>query len=346
MRFQWTRSPQPTEASAQHMPFVVQDLLKLFAYAIAVGIAFSALAVAVTLALSRNSEAQSRMFEHPSVEGNPSALLAGEVEVLADGGQPLHTDGASASDERDVSPTPGSLYIGDGCGSEELVATEREWYVRIDGAFADVQVMQTFVMPAGSEFVQTEDALLWREAGPWFHAVLPAGAQFTDLKIDTSRHRLVGRLIEPRESPLTEADLLEVAQRQAQTSGEIGVYARDWETTTVLSSDVLFDARADETIVVTYRYRVALDRVAGESLLSLVLDGASGDEGTDSQPVVDVDRIAPAGAVWLEWIHSAPSAVDRLPDGASIERNRGEIAGLAWATPRIAPNEKFVIGWR
>jgi hypothetical protein len=150
MRIKWIKS-QPSTTSAPSVTakpqFLAQDFIKLVAYAVASGVAFSALAIGVTLAVSRDSEAQTTA---PAwVERDRMFVLADELDAVTEAGGSAMLDVADDTDAFAEYASPGSLYIGDGCGAEEVRAIEREWMVSIDGKVATVQVMQTFVMPDG-----------------------------------------------------------------------------------------------------------------------------------------------------------------------------------------------------
>ena len=376
MRFTWTKRTTDTKATETAMArsqtaslpaagpqFVAKDFVKLLGYAVASGIAFSALAIGVTLAVSRDSEAQTSAagWVAQGAAHDGMFVLAEEVSAsIVDEGMAARTHDAAESEmESDLSPTPGSLYIGDGCGAEELPAIEREWYVSIDNGIATVQVMQTFVLPEQTERVAlstteapSADEIHETESGaPSFSALLPTGAEFLDMKIDVSSGRLHGKT-----SPIDEDDEQDYQavmrkMREAQARGELQVYMNQARDASFVSSAQVLNFRAGETVVVTYRYRIAIAQDNGRSQLTLSLQGVS-ETDHDSAPAIDFAanfaNDSATGTVWVEWKNpkAAPRVFDTLPRGATIEQSRSGIAGLNWATQQINPGEKFVIGWR
>jgi hypothetical protein len=377
MRFTWTKRTTDTKATETAMArsqttslpaagpqFVARDFVKLLGYAVASGIAFSALAIGVTLAVSRDSEAQTSatgwVAEGAAQDG--MFVLAEELSAsTVDEGMAAGTHDAAESEmESDLSPTPGSLYIGDGCGAEELPAIEREWYVSIDNGIATVQVMQTFVLPEQTERVAlntseapSADEIHETESGaPSFSALLPMGAEFLDMKIDVSSGRLHGKTSAIDDDDEQDYQAVMRKMREAQARGELQVYLNQAGDASFISSAQVLDFRAGETVVVTYRYRIAIAQDNGRSQLTLPLQQGVSETDHDSASANDFAaesaNTAATGTVWVEWKNpkAAPRVFDTLPRGATIEQRRSGIAGLNWATQQINPGEKFVIGWR
>jgi hypothetical protein len=372
MRFTWTKRTTDTKATETAMArsqtaslpaagpqFVARDFVKLLGYAVASGIAFSALAIGVTLAVSHDSEAQTSVARWVAQDG--MFVLAEEVSAstVDEAMAAWAHDAAESEMESDLSPTPGSLYIGDGCGAEELPAIEREWYVSIDNVIATVQVMQTFVLPGQTERVAlstteapSADEIDETESGaPSFSALLPMGAEFLDMRIDVSTGRLHGKTSAIDEDDEQDHQAVMRKMREAQARGELQVYLNQAGGASFISSAQVLNFRAGETVVVTYRYRIAITQDNGCSQLTLPLQGVSETDHDSASAIDSAPNFAndPAtGTVWVEWKNpkAAPRVFDTLPRGATVEQSRSGIAGLNWATQQINPGEKFVIGWR
>jgi hypothetical protein len=347
MRIKWIKSQPatPSASSAVAKPqFLAQDFLKLVAYAVASGVAFSALAIGVTLAVSRDSEAQTTA---PAwVERDRMFVLADEVD--ADTGVSAGNVMQDVADDADALAdyaSPGSLYIGDGCGAEEVSAIEREWMVSIDGAVATVQVMQTFVMPDGVA-LDREDLNDQEMSMPFFSATLPKGATFLNLALDTTAKRLTAKVQSLDLHHDFDYDALKRITRQAQARGELAIYMNDAPDNRNISTDEVFDLKPGETIVVTYRYQINVEEDNGRALLSLPLQ-STGEVG-DEEPTEPSATNTATGTVWVEWKNprNAPRVFDVFPTNATVEQNQSGIVGMNWSTSRIAPGEKFTLGWR
>ena len=335
MRFFWTRRQRSPQPPVDRLQFVVQDFLTLFAYAVASGVAFSALAIAVTLAVSRNSEAQIRAAELGWVKsGDHQSMLVLEGEASA---SEEIADAAAAPAGFDVvehddtiTPTPGSLYVGDGCEGVPLTPIEREWFVSIKGDVAQVHVQQTFVIPVAHQ--QDVDDVRGARRGPWFHALLPKGAQFISLTVDAQQGRRIGRWIDSSRDDDPDAPL---------ENGDIRTYTYTGGNVTSLSSEPITALVEGETVVVTYRYQMPVSSSGAGRQLRLVLAAEDFDETSD-QPTTQ----SPAGAVWVEWRDAVAPILQRVPVGASVERRRGNIVRLSWASQHLSPSEEFVLGWK
>jgi|GEM_PF-4074599 len=338
MRFFWKRLQRSPQPPVDRLQFVVQDFLKLFGFAVASGIAFSALAIAVTLAVSRNSEAQVRAAESGWVESGDHQsmfLLEGEAGASAEFAD-VATDSADSDvveHDDTITPTPGSLYVGDGCEGVKLMPMEREWSVSIKGEVADVQVQQTFAVPAVYQ-QEMDDGGDLREArsGPWFHALLPGGAQFMSLTVDAQHGRRIGRWIGEADRDDTEKPL---------NNGDIRTYTYTGGGVTSLSSEPITALVEGETVVITYRYQIPVASSGAGRQLRLVLAPEAFDE-TGDQSITQL----PAGAVWVEFKDAVAPALQRVPVGATVERRRGNIVGLSWASQHISPSEEFVLSWK
>ncbi|MCA3000013.1 MAG: hypothetical protein ING75_15590 [Rhodocyclaceae bacterium] len=284
MRFPWIKPSADTTATgsaATHLQaaslplagtrFVVRDFVKLVAYAVVSGVAFSALAIGVTLAVSRDSEAQTSVARWVAKDG--VFILAEEVpvstvgEVVVDGIQHV----VASETGSDLSPTAGSLYIGDGCGAEEVSAMERDWFVSIDKGIATVQVMQTFLLPeqiermgpSESEATLDDEIRDAEGSAPLFSALLPSGAEFWDLRLDFSSGRLFGKTSALNRGDEQDYQSVMRTKREAQARGELPVYLTQAGSGSSLRSAQVFDLCAGGTVVVTYRYRIAIDQDNG-----------------------------------------------------------------------------------
>jgi len=276
MRFFWKRLQRSPQPPVDRLQFVVEDFLKLFAYAVASGIAFSALAIAVTLAVSRNSEAQVRTAESgwgKSGDHQSMFVLKGEAEASAEfADTATGTADVDAVEQDDtITPTPGSLYVGDGCEGVPLIPMEREWFVSIKGDFAEVQVQQTFAVPAAHQQDNDDgDDLRDARSGLWFHALLPKGAQFISLTVDVQHGRRIGRWIGEADRDDTDKPL---------ANGDIRTYTYAGGDVTSLSSEPITALVEGETVVVTRSarkapsFRAGMDSADGEAVLSSTTSG-------------------------------------------------------------------------
>jgi hypothetical protein len=307
------------------------------------------------LAVSRDSEAQTA-----AADWSTQWVAQDGMFVSAEDLQPstiYESVTTPGQDEADFEPTPspGSLYIGDGCGAEELPAIEREWHVLIDNGIATVQVMQTFVLPEQTErmVLSPSEASLGDEVrdaesgAPSFSALLPTGAEFLDIKLDVTNGRLHGKASALNEDDEQDYQSVMRTMREAQARGELLIYLNQAGSAPYFSSAQVLDLRAGETIVVTYRYRIAIEQDNGCSQLMLPLQALPEDADEAAAPI-DISTHSASGTVWVEWKNpkTAPRVFDAMPIGTTVEQNRGGIAGLNWATDRIVPGEKFVLGWR
>lgn len=289
IRFPWIKpsadttatGPATTQLQAASLPvagtqFVARDFVKLVAYAVASGITFSALAIGVTLALSRNGEAQTSVALRVAKDG--MFILAEEVpvstigEVVLDGIQHV----VASETGSDPFPIAGSLYIGDGCGAEEVSAMQRDWFVSIDMGIATVQVMQTFLQteqtermgPSASEATLGDEIRDAEDSAPLFSALLPSGAEFWDLRLDFSSGHLHGKTGALNGDDEQDYQSVMRTMCEAQARGELPVYLTQAGSGSFLSSAQVFDLGAGETVVVTYRYRIAIDQDNGRLQLT------------------------------------------------------------------------------
>ena len=335
MRFFWKRLQRSPQPPVDRMQFMVQDFLKMFAYAVASGIAFSALAIAVTLAVSRNSDAQNRHEPSQWVridDAQSMFVLETEVEVTPENVEEEAPSTFAADREADAEPTPGSLYVGEGCGSEPVATLEREWFVTINGGVVEVEVQQVFLLPvrltADSDDVEglaePRDVL-------WFHALLPNGARFVSLKLDTARDRRIGRWMDA--STLDDRD-------QPLTNREIRTYIFAGAGVSALTTEPLGGLLDGETVVVTYRYQMPVVKDENGHHLRLMLASDMSDRDDDQ---VAVDQTL--GTIWIEWKGLAAPSQLSVPHGTTVERRHGKVVGALWVSPRIGPAETFDLRW-
>jgi hypothetical protein len=205
--------------------------------------------------------------------------------------------------------------------------------------------MQTFVMPDGVA-LDPEDLNDQETSLPSFSATLPKGATFLSLALDTTAKRLTAKV-----QPLDlhhdfDYDAHKRMTRTAQARGELPITVNDPKDNPYIYTGEVFDLKAGETIVVTYRYQINVEEDNGRALLSLPLQTMG--EVHDDEPVEPSETNAATGTVWIEWKNprSAPRVFDVFPANATVEQNQNGIVGMNWSTNRIAPGEKFTLGWR
>jgi len=365
-----------------------KEASRLLISAMLTGIAFSALAIALTLIIANQSEAQtahalSRAFDADTFgRAKPTAPTAITVASSADIAQVAMAAPAGEVDWQPVdevseqdgpsTPTVGSLFLSDGCGSSEWAASEREWFVTISGDEAEIRVMQTFTVPTvfREDQASASDEDTGREMaeenqdGPWFHVVLPRGAKLSRLTLETDNATREGEVVD-----------LEMLGRSAlpKSDAALRVFVSEEDGMQVASSDSisgLSSLASGDTIVVTYVYRVKLANVALANLEGVDADVKGADTGetnvetakafalaldlapkksSSAMPQDSSDPTAvaesPAATVWVSWVE-APASITALPLGAVLERADGNIVGLSWTMPRLEPNTQFVFGWK
>jgi hypothetical protein len=320
MKMIWESRQDSQQAGAGHMHLVIWDFLKMLATAVLCGLAVSIAAAGITLLLTGSAEAR-RFQKEPATTAAPRAVEIEDIE------------------NDDLSPTPGTLLLGDGCDSLALTAIERDWQVRIDGKRVEVRVMQTFQLPADSTEVAT------------FHVQLIKGARMQSLAAQSSTNDWAGDLISTDAyDRLTPAEYLSLSRNRILASHSL--------QGTVMTSPML-GLKSEEAITIEYTYVMTLDDVNGSSALVLPLE-ADGDYAVNGRAPVDSDRASPTslmsppgsatkpavrGAVWVEWIGSKPSRVMGLPAEADLEISKSRIEGFSWATREIQPGARFQLSW-
>jgi hypothetical protein len=340
---------------------VLSDFSRLVAAAAAVGVLTSALAAAGALFLATEREAAASATETWVIEDGFGVLNA-EVEqqrLLRVSALPLPAESPLpptkvarnpqeevATHDASLRAAPGSLYLGDDGDRTPVAATERDWYVRIDGIAAHVKVMQTFT-PLG---VQDHDSIGQMDEPAasgeeplarmpvWFHARLPKGATLTHLSVETQRDSWQGRVMDSdvEGTPAADGAAFDVYFHKGVAGSALGA----------LTTALLPDVREGETLVVVYSYVVLLDhphhnrgdlQPPSRHVLSFALDDCEA-EANSSTP----------GMVWVEWApQGAPTAQQLIhaPKGSIIERRQGRVLGLSWHQRSIQRGEEFHLGW-
>lgn len=149
-----------TAANTTSARFVARDVAKLFAAAVASGVAVSLAAAGITLFLANSAYAVTK-----------PALTATSAYESA----PSLFDQAAGE--------PGGLYIGGGCDREAVEVIERDWQIRIDGKKAEIRVMQSFMMPAEAPTTA------------FFEVTLPRGAALKSLKTHSAENTIEAKLM-------------------------------------------------------------------------------------------------------------------------------------------------------
>jgi hypothetical protein len=286
--------------------FAPMDFVKLFAGAVASGLAVSLIAAGIALVLSGSAEA------------SPSAKPA-LVKSL-----PQLTSGKTGSDEfeQDADTVPGSLKIGGGCDSEPVDAIEREWMVSIDGATAKVRVMQSFTMPKDAGTVA------------FFDAVLPAKAKLVDLKVFGGERTWEGRV-------MTAEAMAKLDREGFRKLDEKGVVLM-WVDSRYVSTDQLVNLVPGETVTVDYTYAIAVEGKDGTGALVLNLaprnmPGA----GTTLH-----DKPAPvSGTVWVDFVGALPKKIKRADSALVLDESATGVHGASWFSPALDKAETFSIAW-
>ena len=303
MRMIWARRKVSPQGAVDRIHFVVLDFLKLFTAAVVCGVAVSVTVAGIAL------------------------LLAGDANALT---QAIVT--------KDDSPaTPGTLLATRACDGYAMKATERDWYVRIDGNVIHVRVMQTWIMPADFEGAAA------------FAVTLPTGANLRTLSAQTANREIAARVIPQREyERMRPADYLKYTREQ--------LFAIKTQGGSVRTSPIPGLA-ADDTMVIQYTYTVnavATGNGAGTAR-SLTFPLQENDNAGDAAEAITAGpddalrptrRPATPGTVWVEWAVQKPVALIATPRAAEIDHGVTGIDGLNWYTPAIQPGEKFNLRWK
>jgi hypothetical protein len=339
MRLIWKRQQRSPQARVDRLHFVEQDFLKMFAAAIAVGIAFSAAAVGVALLLSYTANANAAVSAVINEKVNSVWTAQNGLYVLK---KEVDNNAAPAAsdenvDDDDNQATPGNLYIGDGCGSTPIIASERDWQITVKGKIADIQVMQTFIMP--------NDGV----GSAYFHAVLPKGAQYSNFRIQTNQHDLIGQYASD-----TNWDADNLAEiNQLKSKGMVRVFEhRTPQSHTLLSSDTVMDLVEGEMVIVTYRYQVAVDNLNPQQAaidLAINMPALTNDEDYTAK-TGSMNRHKTRTSIWMTWAGSEtnlPIKMIDAPNGFTIERTKAtkRIVAASWENVTPKNNQPFQLRW-
>ena len=303
MRMIWARRKVSPQGAVDRMHFVVLDFLKLFTAAVVCGVAVSVTVAGIAL------------------------LLAGEADAST---QAIVANGDSPA-------TPGTLLATRTCDGYAREATERDWYVRIDGNVIHVRVMQTWIMPADFEGAAA------------FAMTLPTGANLRTLSAQTANREIAARVIPQYEyERMRPADYLRHTREQ--------LFAIKTQGGSVRTSPIPGLA-ADDTMVIHYTYTanaVATGNGAGtaRSLTIALRENNNVDAAAEAITSGSADALTPTrrpatpGTVWVEWAGQKPVALIATPRAAEIDHGVAGIDGLNWYTQAIQPGEKFNLRWK
>ena len=317
----WVSRQIPQQAGAASIHRVIWDFFKMLVIAVLCGFGVSIAAAGITLLLTGSAEA--RRLHKEYLTASPSVITGNAGEI----------DGAAHDD---LAPSPGALFLGDGCESTSLKAIERDWHVRIDGRHVEVRVMQTFKVPAESAEAAT------------FHVQLVKGAHMESISAQTSTKDWAGNIFRADEyDRLTPAEYLNLSR--------IGILASHSSHGTVTTSPIV-GLSPDDLIVISYTYVVRLEPQDGLPAFILPLE-AEGDYASSGLPATNksaaipsstsmpMARLGTRGTVWVEWIGGKPWRVTGLPEDADVEMSNSRIEGFSWATGEIQAGARFHLSW-
>ena len=261
MRMTWASKNASPQQAVSRGQFALWGFLKMFFAAVICGVVVSIIAAGLALVLAQEAYA----ITFPPVNGTVNTSQA-----------KLDADTSIA-----MQPSPGMLFIGDGCGNEADIveATERDWKVTVNGKNIDVRIMQTFIMPDSEAAAAT------------FGALLPTGARLLRLTAHTTAAIWQGKVFDANSyAQLNIADF-----RKFSRKGLLIVQDDDG----AISTDAIINVSATEAITVEYTYRITADEMPDTQLLnvSLVNDSYAGNQS------------AVRGTVWVEWLGKAPSKI-------------------------------------
>ncbi len=363
-------------------PRAMRDFAKMVAAAVAVGVTASAAAVGATLLLTRSATAdESAAAWTESHEGgllvlrNEFVSQASETSLTAPLGSALSPSASQndeALDEFDgfIAAMPGNFYIGGGCESEPIYASERDWHVVIDGSIARITVMQSFVMPdvlpeaeQGVDGRAESDEDLARTVPTWFHTVLPSGAKLLNVFVENGAGERGVELVRLTGDWRADNVIMAAADEallQADAPRPLRGFARPAGRFLTLATDEIGAYEPGETVIVRYEYEVHIDEIDGVRALDLPLapKAPPAESAVDAdlpEAVCDgrgyIEAVSP-GSVWIEWRSGQPSALLQRPLGVSLERapsavpGTGRITGAAWAAGAIAMDDEFRLRWK
>ncbi|MBL8513911.1 MAG: hypothetical protein JNJ55_07955 [Betaproteobacteria bacterium] len=297
MKLLWSRkeshakiTPHPT---GRALDGIAIDFLRMIGAAIASGLVISIVAATLAMLLSRTADAA------------PSTFVSPTQESLA---------------------YPGVLAVGMGCDSVPIEATDRDWWVKIEGRRATVRVMQSFLMPEDSE------------GSAVFTAVLPKKAALLSLSLQTTQADFDARILTSAQSITLDAD----AYREFTRQSLLATIEPNGEVTT----SPLPGLEESRVVTVTYTYSVPVEISEGKPHLTLPLTETRF-SALDAlmEPDTRVARNPRRGAVWVEWSGALPRRVDGAPTATTFERAAGRIEALSWESQSLAPGARFQLNW-
>jgi hypothetical protein len=380
---QHVQSPSPTPSTHQSNNAApsraMRDFAKMVAAAVAVGVTASAAAVGATLLLTRSASADASAAEW--TESHKGGLLVLRDELSEQPNEtgftapiattwnpdPAQDEDMAGEYDEFIAPMPGNMYIGGGCESEPIYASERDWNVVIEGSIARITVMQSFVLPdllpAAEQPTQAQaedEEALARVVPTWFHTVLPSGAKLLNVFVETEAGERAVELVRLTgdwrvDNAITAA--ADEALLQADATRALRGFARPVGRLVTLATDEIGAYAPGEMVIVRYEYQVQIDEIDGVRALDLPLAPKTpplteADVADESQVAQGfVDAVTP-GSVWIEWRSAQPVTLLQRPLGVSIERvpsavpGSGRITGAAWAAPAIAMDDEFRLRWK
>ena len=296
MKLLWSRRTSypkiTTHPTARTVDGIAIDFMRMIGAAILSGLAISIVAATLAMLLSRSAEA------------TPATQVAGPANLAG----------------------PGVLAAGMGCDSVPIEATERDWWVKIEGRRATVRVMQSFLMPEESEGAAV------------FTAFLPAKATLRSFSLQTTQADYDARILSRAESDALDADAYQMLTRHAalvttDSNGEI-------------STSLLPGLEQDRVVTITYAYSVPVESVAGKAQFTLPLTETRFSTidallETQAKPARESLR----GAVWVEWSGTPPRRVEGAPANAHFEREAGRIEALSLESMNLAPGARLQLSW-
>ncbi len=351
-----------TKAAADTQKDGKLDFFKMICAAVAVGLGFSLAAAAATLLLARSTTANAnnaviaestsgRIADDETYAGSNLAMSGDLFDTTIS--QSGH--GKVDLDTETHQPTPGNLFIADGCGGEFIAAIERDFQIVVKDGQVEIQIMQTFVLPGtdGNRTNATLDAS--------FHAVLPKNALYSSFRVVTRNRDWIGQYTDHADHAdldYDQNDFLTDAGK-LQKRGLLRVYeSLQPLASNTLSTDPMLDLREGESIVVTYRYLMPIDSVNGLKQISIALS----DPIYPQDPQQDSDFFLSASngfgrtstSVWVAWIglSADPLRATFLPKilrtalaNLSLEYQHDQITGASWQTADVQQGDQFILAW-
>ena len=297
MKMTWTNKKASPQQAAGRGQFALWDFLKMFFAVVVCGVVVSIIGAGLAVVLAQEAYA---------ITFPPAKSAANKNEAKVD------VDTSTV-----MQPSPGMLFIGDGCGSEADIveAVERDWKVTINGKNIDVRVMQTFIMPDSEAM------------GATFGALLPTGARLLRLTAHTTAAIWQGKVFDANSyAQLNIADF-----RKFSRKGLLIVQDDDG----AISTDAIINVSATEAITIEYTYRITADETPDAQLLNVPL----------ANHINAGNQHSARGTVWVEWLGKTPSKIINVPSGAALEATGTRITGLSWSTDQLDSARRFQLAW-